>query len=207
MAVDKLVDSTQLDADLTSVANAIRTKGGTSAQLAFPADFVSAIAAIPSGGGVTAATGEFTLASDIAAPATVTSTGVFPGIQLSFKPDFLWITMTEASFQALTELTNHIFGIVAIRKTAIQTYRFGTNSSTASLTKDYMFFNFNTLAPSTDSANGSMQNGFSSIALNNIESEYWKINDNGTFNWGAITTARLGWYAGTYRYVACKWTS
>lgn len=49
MAVDKLVDSTQLDADLTSVANAIRTKGGTSASLAFPVDFVSAIAAIPSG--------------------------------------------------------------------------------------------------------------------------------------------------------------
>lgn len=51
MSVDKLVDSTQLDADLTSVANAIRTKGGTSASLAFPADFVSAIAAIPTGGG------------------------------------------------------------------------------------------------------------------------------------------------------------
>ena len=51
MAVDKLVDSTQLDSDLTSVANAIRTKGGTSASLAFPADFVSAIAAIPTGGG------------------------------------------------------------------------------------------------------------------------------------------------------------
>lgn len=50
MAVDKLVDSTQLDADLTSVANAIRTKGGTSAQLAFPADFVSAIGDIPTGG-------------------------------------------------------------------------------------------------------------------------------------------------------------
>jgi len=52
MAVDKLVDSTQLDADLTSVANAIRTKGGTSASLAFPSGFVSAIANIPSGGGV-----------------------------------------------------------------------------------------------------------------------------------------------------------
>lgn len=51
MAVDKLVDSTQLDADLTSVANAIRTKGGTSASLAFPADFVSAVEAIPTGGG------------------------------------------------------------------------------------------------------------------------------------------------------------
>lgn len=51
MAVDKLVDSTQLDADLTSVANAIRTKGGTSASLAFPSGFVSAVEAIPSGGG------------------------------------------------------------------------------------------------------------------------------------------------------------
>lgn len=52
MAADKLVDSTQLDSDLTSVANAIRTKGGTSASLAFPAGFVSAIGNIPTGGGV-----------------------------------------------------------------------------------------------------------------------------------------------------------
>ena len=51
MAVDKLVDSTQLDTDLTAVANAIRTKGGTSAQLAFPTGFVSAVEAIPAGGG------------------------------------------------------------------------------------------------------------------------------------------------------------
>lgn len=51
MSVDKLVDSTQLDADLLSVANAIRTKGGTSASLAFPAGFVQAIGDIPSGGG------------------------------------------------------------------------------------------------------------------------------------------------------------
>ena len=64
MAVDKLVDSSQLDADLTSVANAIRTKGGTSAQLAFPADFVSAIGAIPTGGGGGGVSGTFTPASD-----------------------------------------------------------------------------------------------------------------------------------------------
>lgn len=51
MALDKLVDSTQLDADLTSVADAIRAKGGTSSQLAFPAEFVQAIEDIPSGGG------------------------------------------------------------------------------------------------------------------------------------------------------------
>lgn len=47
MALDKLVDSAALDSDLTSVANAIRAKGGTSGTLAFPAGFVSAVEAIP----------------------------------------------------------------------------------------------------------------------------------------------------------------
>lgn len=51
MAVDKLVDSAQLESDLTSVANAIRTKGGTSASLSFPSGFVNAIEAISGGGG------------------------------------------------------------------------------------------------------------------------------------------------------------
>lgn len=39
------------DTTLTSVANAIRAKGGTSAQLEWPDGFVSAVQAIPSGGG------------------------------------------------------------------------------------------------------------------------------------------------------------
>ena len=38
------------DTELTSIANAIRTKGGTQAQLTFPAGFVSAINAISTGG-------------------------------------------------------------------------------------------------------------------------------------------------------------
>lgn len=37
------------DTDLAAVADAIRAKGGTSAQLEFPADFISAIGDIPSG--------------------------------------------------------------------------------------------------------------------------------------------------------------
>ena len=39
------------DSSLTSIANAIRAKSGTSAQLEFPTDFVSAIQNIPTGGG------------------------------------------------------------------------------------------------------------------------------------------------------------
>lgn len=52
------------DTDLTAVADAIRTKGGTSASLAFPAGFVSAIGNIPSGGGSSI----FTLLDTITVP-------------------------------------------------------------------------------------------------------------------------------------------
>ena len=44
------------DSELTSVADAIRTKGGTSASLSFPTEFVSAIQNIPTGGGSTLGT-------------------------------------------------------------------------------------------------------------------------------------------------------
>ena len=64
MAVDKLVDSTQLDIGLTSVANAIRSKSGGSSQLAFPAGFVSEIGNIPTGSGSSMQSGSVTLASD-----------------------------------------------------------------------------------------------------------------------------------------------
>lgn len=81
MAVDKLVDSTQLDSDLTSVANAIRAKSGSSGQLAFPSGFVSEIGNIPSGGGGSGMTllgsGTYTKASDsasISIPVTYTGT-------------------------------------------------------------------------------------------------------------------------------------
>lgn len=48
------------DTELTSVANAIRTKGGTSASIAFPDGFVQAIEDIPTGGGSTLITKSIT---------------------------------------------------------------------------------------------------------------------------------------------------
>ena len=44
-----MTDYIATDTELTSVANAIRTKGGTNAQLSFPTEFVSAINAISTG--------------------------------------------------------------------------------------------------------------------------------------------------------------
>lgn len=51
MANYKVIDADQLDSDLTSVADSIRTKGGTTAELAFPEEFKAAIEAIETGGG------------------------------------------------------------------------------------------------------------------------------------------------------------
>lgn len=51
MAYDKVIDSAKLDADLTTVADAIRAKSGASAALAFPEGFVASVSKIPIGSG------------------------------------------------------------------------------------------------------------------------------------------------------------
>lgn len=53
MAYDKIVDGVQLDTNLTSIANAIRGKNGTSEQIHFPDGFVTAIKALENGGAIT----------------------------------------------------------------------------------------------------------------------------------------------------------
>lgn len=68
MPTYKVVDASQLDADLTSVADHIRTKGDTSDALSFPSDFCDAIDAIQTGGGLPSfinhlESGSFTLES------------------------------------------------------------------------------------------------------------------------------------------------
>lgn len=49
MAYDKVVDSAQLDAGMTEVAQAIRAKGGTTEQLAWPDGFKAAVESIETG--------------------------------------------------------------------------------------------------------------------------------------------------------------
>lgn len=65
MAADKLVDSSALDTNLTSIANAIRTKTGGSSALAFPSGFVSAIGTIKSKIGTKTVTNNDATASSI----------------------------------------------------------------------------------------------------------------------------------------------
>lgn len=69
--------------DLSSVANAIRTKGGTSAQLAFPSGFVTAIEGIKSGVTVQRSS------------ASTSLTDSDKTINCGFQPDALFITLGE----------------------------------------------------------------------------------------------------------------
>lgn len=106
MAYDKLVDSAQLDADLTTVADAIRTKGGTEGQLAFPAGFVSAVQAIEAGGGEappTTAVAQFHVAASI--PGNLGSLTIdFSGLQqyMSSTKTYAWSLVMWRGSQVAT---------------------------------------------------------------------------------------------------------
>lgn len=123
MAVDKLVDSTQLDSDLTAVANAIRTKGGTSAQMAFPSGFVSAVQAIPSGGGggngyALLASGEYTKTGAASASMSIP-------VSYSGTPVFVYVVANS-----IIPDTNQSYAFIAILENGLPFAQFLQNGST-----------------------------------------------------------------------------
>ena len=80
MANYKLCNSDQLDSDLTTVADAIRSKGGTSAKLEFPSGYITAIDAISTGITVQKKTGTASIGSKISC---------------GFKPDVVLLTYNK----------------------------------------------------------------------------------------------------------------
>lgn len=127
MAVDKLVDSTQLDADLTSVANAIRTKGGTSADLAFPSGFVSAVEAIPTGGGGWTAQG----IADTSEPNGPIS---ISGTSIKSYAFYVCDGITDVSGPNVTSIGNYAFAYA----NGLEVVRFDSWQGTTS-TNNYIF--------------------------------------------------------------------
>lgn len=194
-------------ADLTSVANAIRTKGGTSAPLAFPAGFVSAIAAISGGGGIpgiaNAAAGFITVDADIATPAN-TGTKIFPGLDLDFKPDFLWISMTKATWESIKETAsnNHIYWLAAVNADLAPVLRFGNTSSSQNRETVFVYAG-STVWSTTSDADG----GHGVGAPVNVSNSLWALNDDGTLSYsrnGTGSNAQTAIYAGQYAFFAIK---
>lgn len=96
MALDKLVDSTKLDACLDAEADAIRAKTGDSNDISFDfannKGFADAIAAIPSGGGLPALISEIECGDIQVASATVS---LVVQTSLQNAPDFIIIFVKE----------------------------------------------------------------------------------------------------------------
>ena len=106
MALDKLVDSTQLDSDLTSVANAIRAKSGGNSLLAFPNEFVSEIGNISAGGSlpspITKVTcGTYTPASISSSHTFTHNLGCYPTLFYVGIEQPYYVTMDHFLFNAI----------------------------------------------------------------------------------------------------------
>lgn len=113
MAEHKVVNTTQLDNDLTSIANAIRAKAESSGSLNFPSGFVDAIANLATGGGLPSevthlASGTFTLTSSSTTQYTITH-------GMGTWPDF-YIVMVDESLDTSTDGTSKISMIVGVSK-------------------------------------------------------------------------------------------
>lgn len=104
MALDKVVDSAVLDAEMTSVANAIRAKTGNTDMLAWPDGFATAIAEITGGGGAGLAydMGEFVLDADVkvlAPPSLPHNLGEIPEFILVWTDDFAGLSEENPAAQ------------------------------------------------------------------------------------------------------------
>ena len=92
MALDKVVDSAVLDAEMTSVANAIRAQTGNTDMLAWPNGFLTAIAGITGSGGIQSASGEYSIAEDVTALNIDIS-------DIGFVPDLVAVYLDETGME------------------------------------------------------------------------------------------------------------
>lgn len=122
-----MADYLTTDTELTSVANAIRTKGGTSASLVYPAGFISAIEAISTGTDVS----DTTLTTDKAASGYYFYNASGTKVQGS---------LTAQAAQTITPTTTDQTIASGKYLTGVQTIKGDANLVAANIKKDVMIF-------------------------------------------------------------------
>lgn len=163
----------------------------------------------PSGGGVTAATGTVTLLSEVANPGATESL-TFPGIQLDFQPDFIFVCLDNASTSAIksTASGGHLYWCVCAKKEILPIFRISSSITTDNFDPSIPIraFGGSSFTNSTDAPNGyGTPAGGVCTAENRIAN--WGLNADGTFSYGQfVASAGTALNPGTYRYFAFKVT-
>lgn len=189
MALDMLVDSASLDSDLTVVANAIRAKNGTSAQLAFPSEFISEIGNI-SGGWVKTLTAVF----------SQETTRVFTTDGLDDLRDRLVVTATYQDDTSETVDAYELSGtLVAGTSTIVVTYGDKSTTFTATVTEAV------DITPALSSYSGAscavnVNSADNSILVYTTSNGNWRVVQTPLFNWdegyGYRLTGELEYFQG-----------
>ena len=185
---------------LTTYAN--ETTGASDTTLS--AAVGSLVAGYGGGGGSgNVKVGTFTLASNFALAATPAA---FTPVKLSFKPDFFWMSMNRASWDSITTPSGGIYNLLMIDKDYNPPVRLTTNISTDSATGDYVNGMTTAASASTDvSSNGYALNGnYATIGKDYQERFYF--DSNGQLYVGRYSSAATNIIAGTYYYVAAKYS-
>lgn len=161
---------------------------------------------VASGGGVTAATGEVVVSSDIASP-TATQSKNFPNIQLTFVPDFFLWSIVESSYLSVkgTASSGTLYWAAMCRQTMMPVQRTGNASNTETPANGIRVFASNNNYAYNASTNPS---GWGIVAPTIVDSTrlaYWSFNSDGTVSYGRINNSQqTKILAGTYRYIAVK---
>lgn len=151
MAVDRAIDLTEFDSKLTTVADAIRTAGGTTEPMSFPSGMVEAITAIQAGGGGGFATGTLTFNESQPTYSNLTVTH-----NLGFAPEhILWfIIETEAKSSGKFYANNYPICFEYISKEAYlvtsSSYSNATNSFRYSINTSGYYLNLINIANSNE---------------------------------------------------------
>ena len=188
MALDKVVDSAVLDAEMTSVANAIRAKTGNTDMLAWPNGFLAAIAEITGGGGAGLAydMGEFVLDADtkwLDPPSIPHNLGEVPEFILVWTDDFAGLSEANPAEQQCN------LGYVWLKNLTGMLQRL-----TAAVAGDSLTVNFN-LFSGDYRIQPTVPNSYAYLAQQPT-AEYFGLNQTGSNNY---------WRAGvTYKYFVSK---
>lgn len=121
MAVDKLVDSAQLDGYFTNIATAIRAKAGTASTYT-PSEMPQAIQDIPSGGG------ELKFKNTSLKPTSKTEF-IVTGIEAEPKLFFLYLSQDQTT---AASMPNYLLAVDSIGKNCLYIKQNGTQYSVQS---------------------------------------------------------------------------